>query len=56
MLIHMLRKDDALVYTLANEPFTDFADPANRELMQQAIAAAEAEFGGEYPRTSAPRP
>jgi len=33
----------------ANEPFTDFADPANRELMQQAIAAAEAEFGREYP-------
>lgn len=32
-----------------NEPFTNFADPANKEAMQAAIAKVKSELGKEYP-------
>ncbi|WP_018131567.1 L-glutamate gamma-semialdehyde dehydrogenase [Effusibacillus pohliae] len=32
-----------------NEPFTDFADPANRQAMEAALAKVKAEFGKVYP-------
>ncbi|GAX90265.1 L-glutamate gamma-semialdehyde dehydrogenase [Effusibacillus lacus] len=32
-----------------NEPFTNFADPANKEAMKAALAKVKAELGKEYP-------
>lgn len=34
-----------------NEPFTNFADPANKEAMLAALAKVKAELGKEYPLT-----
>lgn len=33
----------------ANEPMTDFGDPANAQQMRDALASAQREFGKEYP-------
>jgi len=33
----------------ANEPFTDFSNPANRKAQEEALARVKAEFGREYP-------
>lgn len=33
----------------ANEPFTDFSQPHHREMMEEAIATVEAQFGRDYP-------
>lgn len=32
-----------------NEPFTNFADPANKEAMRAALAKVKSELGQEYP-------
>ena len=38
-----------MIRPFANEPLTDFSDPANAKAMEAAIAKVESEFGREYP-------